>query len=68
MLLSTYEIDLLCDYFAHKPIMRAYVFWSYIRDTTQKEGTDFDLLLELDYSKHIGMKFFGFQQELEDLS
>ena len=30
-------------------------------------GSDIDILVELDYQQPIGMKFFGYQAELEDL-
>ncbi len=54
--------------FAGKPVKKAYLFGSYARNTAVKEGvSDIDILLELDYSKPIGMKFFSFQRELENL-
>ncbi len=67
MALSAYETGLLQNYFAGKPVKKAYLFGSYARDTAVKGASDIDILLELDYSKPIGMKFFSFQRELEDL-
>lgn len=67
MALSSYETNLLQKYFAGKPVKRAYLFGSYARNTAVKGTSDIDILLELDYSKPIGMKFFSFQRELEDL-
>ena len=66
MALSTHDTNLLRKYFAGKPVKRAYLFGSYARNTAAKDS-DIDILLELDYSQPIGMKFFSFQRELEDL-
>jgi predicted nucleotidyltransferase len=67
MALSTHETNILREYFAGKPVKKAYLFGSYARNTAVKGASDIDILLELDYSKPIGMKFFSFQRELEDL-
>jgi len=45
----------------------AYLFGSYARNTAIKGTSDIDILLELDYSQAIGMKFFNYQRELEVL-
>lgn len=67
MALSTHKTNLLRNYFADKPVKRVYLFGSYARNTAVQGTSDIDILLELDYSKQIGMKFFSFQRELEDL-
>ena len=67
MALSLHDTTLLQKYFADKPVKRAFLFGSYARNTAIKGTSDIDILLELDYSKPIGMKFFSFQRELEDL-
>jgi predicted nucleotidyltransferase len=67
MVLSAHDTNLLRQYFADKPVKRAYLFGSYARNTAIKGTSDIDILLELDYSKPIGMKFFSFQRELEAL-
>jgi len=67
MALSTHDTSLLQKYFADKPVKRAYLFGSYARNTEVQGISDIDILLELDYSKPIGMKFFNFQPELEGL-
>ena len=54
------------NYFSDKPIKRAYLFGSFARNEA-KSDSDLDILVELDYSEPIGMKFFGFQADLEDL-
>jgi predicted nucleotidyltransferase len=65
--LSPNETNLLQKYFADKPVKKVYLFGSYARNTAVKGISDIDILLELDYSKPIGMKFFSYQRELEDL-
>lgn len=65
--LSVNETGLLQKYFSGKPVKRAYLFGSYARNTAVAGSSDIDILLELDYSKPIGMKFFSFQRELEEL-
>jgi hypothetical protein len=67
MVLSTHDTNLLRQYFVDKPVKRVYLFGSYARNTAVKGTSDIDIMLELDYSKPIGMKFFSFQRELEDL-
>jgi hypothetical protein len=67
MALSKQETGLIQEYFADKPVKKAYLFGSYARDTQVKGTSDIDILLELDYSKPIGMKFFNFQRELQAL-
>jgi predicted nucleotidyltransferase len=67
MSISRHDTNLLRKYFASNPVKRAYLFGSYARNTAVKGASDIDILLELDYSKPIGVKFFSFQRELEDL-
>lgn len=56
----------LQKFFIDKPIKKAWLFGSYARNKAKSES-DIDILVELDYAEPIGMKFFGFQAELEDL-
>lgn len=67
MELSSSEKKLLRRYFVKRPIRRAYVFGSYARKTAARKQSDLDILVELDYSQSIGMKFFSYQLELEKL-
>lgn len=66
MNLSTNDMLLLKKFFAVRPVKKAYVFGSYARNEADK-NSDLDILVELDHSLPIGMKFFGYQVELEDL-
>ena len=66
MQLSSQHIGLLQHYFAERPVKKAYLFGSYSRDEA-KANSDLDILVELDHSTPIGMKFFAYQIELEQL-
>ena len=66
MQLSKRHIAQIKNYFTEKPVKRAYLFGSYSRKEAQK-NSDIDLLVELDRSRPVGMQFFTFQEELEDL-
>lgn len=65
ILLSEYK-NILQEFFAGKPVKKAYLFGSYAREDA-KSDSDIDILVELDYEKPIGMKFFSFEPELEKL-
>jgi uncharacterized protein len=67
MHLSTNDKLLLQQFFANRPVKKAFVFGSYARDTAVKDKSDLDILVELDHSKPIGMKLFTYQSELEEL-
>ncbi len=66
MKLSDEEKLILHRFFSGKPIKRAFLFGSFARDEADTQS-DIDILVELDHSESIGMKFFGFQSELEKL-
>ena len=66
MNLSNNHKLILQQYFADKPVKRAYLFGSSARNEAKK-NSDLDILVELDHSKPIGMKFFIYHQELEEL-
>ena len=56
MQLSNTDIKLIKSYFEDKPVLRAYLFGSFSRNDASKDS-DIDILVELDYTKHIGMGF-----------
>lgn len=53
-------------FFSNKPVLRAYIFGSEARKESIKKS-DVDILVELDYSKPIGLEFVRMQIELEKL-
>lgn len=54
----------LYDYFRHEPVVRAYLFGSYARNT-QGDASDIDLLVELDYAN--GADFYSFLRMQREL-
>lgn len=66
MRLSYSHKEKLKHFFASKPVKRAYLFGSYARNESD-EHSDIDILIELDHSHPIGMKFFSYKDDLEQL-
>ncbi len=66
MTLSDRDISIIKDYFMGKPVCKAYLFGSYSRHEAS-EDSDVDLLVDLDYSQHIGLSFFSMKDELEEI-
>jgi predicted nucleotidyltransferase len=64
MLLSENDIKLLVNFFTDKPVLKAYLFGSYSRNDADKES-DVDILVDLDYSTHIGLGFVQMKMDLE---
>jgi predicted nucleotidyltransferase len=65
MKLSSKEIRMIAEYFRNKPVLRAFLFGSFSRGEAE-ENSDVDILVELDYSKHIGLGFVGMKLDLEN--
>jgi predicted nucleotidyltransferase len=58
------DIKIIQDYFSSKPVLKAYLFGSYSRN--QADGdSDVDILVDLDYSQHIGLGFVQMKFDLE---
>lgn len=66
MKLTEQELETIRGYFKNQPVVRAYLFGSYARGEADTES-DIDLLVDLDYSQHIGLNFFGMHQDLAEL-
>jgi predicted nucleotidyltransferase len=64
--LSIQNKNLIQRFFADKPVKRAYIFGSVARNEATSDS-DLDILVELDHTLPIGMKFFTYQTELEEL-
>lgn len=65
MQLSNSDIKLIKSYFQDKPVLKAYLFGSFSRNEATKDS-DIDILVELDYTKHIGMGFINMKLDLEE--
>lgn len=66
MKLSPSEMAIIRDYFQDKPVLRVFLFGSFSREDAI-ENSDIDILVELDYSKHIGLDFVNMKLDLEDM-
>jgi len=57
---------LIADYFKTQPVVKAWLFGSFARGE-ETPLSDVDLLVVLDHSQPIGLKFFGMWTDLEQL-
>lgn len=58
--------EILAHYFATQPVLKAWLFGSFARGE-QTPLSDVDILVVIDYSQHVGLKFFGMWNDLEKL-
>jgi hypothetical protein len=63
--LSNEEIKTIRDYFRNTPVLKAFLFGSFSREDAL-DDSDVDILVELDYTKHIGLGFVKMKIDLED--
>lgn len=66
MKLDAVKIDAIINYFKTCPVLKAYLFGSYVRGEADTES-DIDILVELDYSQSIGLKFIQMKLDLEKI-
>jgi predicted nucleotidyltransferase len=66
MIISGNKISLIQDYFKDKPVLKAYLFGSFARGDADKDS-DYDILVELDYSQRIGLEYIQMQLDLASL-
>ena len=59
-------IEALRHYFSTQPVLKAWLFGSFSRGEETKDS-DVDIMVSLDKSNPIGLKFFGMGSELEEL-
>ena len=59
-------IQLIAEYFKTQPVLKAWLFGSYSRGE-ETDTSDIDILIVLDDSQHVGLKFFGMYEDLKDL-
>lgn len=59
-------INILRQYFINQPVLKAWLFGSFSRGE-ETQNSDVDILVSLDKSKPIGLKFFGMLSDLEEL-
>ena len=66
MYLEEQKIEILKNYFKTMPVLKAYLFGSYVRGKASEES-DIDILVELDYDQRIGLRFIQMKLDLESL-
>jgi len=64
MYLKEKDIEIIRNYFTGKPVLKAYLFGSYSRNEADN-NSDVDILVDLDYSQHIGLGFVQMKMDLE---
>ena len=58
--------QLIAEYFKTQPVLKAWLFGSFSRGE-ETEHSDVDILIVLDDSQHVGLKFFGMYEDLKAL-
>ena len=66
MQLAQSKIESIQNFFTDRPVLRAYLFGSYVRGEAS-ETSDIDILVDLDYSKNVGMEFIEMSLALEEM-
>ena len=56
----------IAKYFKTQPVMRAWLFGSFSRGE-ERPDSDVDILVDLDYSQPIGLRFFGMYEDLREM-
>ena len=59
-------IETIREYFKTQPVLKAWLFGSYARGEETKDS-DVDILVDLDYSKPVGLEFIQMQLDLQAL-
>lgn len=66
MKLNKRQIETINDYFRTCPVLKAYLFGSYVRGEADNQS-DIDILVDLDYSQKIGLQFVQMKIDLGKL-
>ena len=66
MILNNIKIESIKSYFKTRPVLKAYLFGSYLYGNANSES-DIDILVDLDYSQRIGLQFIQMKIDLEKL-
>ena len=66
MQLDSKKISIIKEYFKSKPVLKAYLFGSFVRGDAS-EKSDIDILVDLDYCQRIGLQFIRMKIDLENL-
>ena len=66
MKLENSNIESIKHYFNTQPVLKAYLCGSYVRGQADSES-DIDILVDLDYSQRIGLRFVQMKIDLEKI-
>lgn len=66
MNLDSTKIESIKNYFETRPVLKAYLFGSYIHGNADA-NSDIDILVDLDYSQKIGLQFIQMKIDLEKI-
>lgn len=66
MNLDESKIQKISDYFRDRPVLKAYLFGSFIHGDADNQS-DIDILVDLDYTQKIGLQFIQMKIDLERL-
>ena len=66
MKLDASQIETIKNYLKTRPVLKAYLFGSYVRDEADDQS-DIDILVDLDYSQRTGIQFIQMKIDLEKL-
>ncbi|MFN8698248.1 MAG: nucleotidyltransferase family protein [Flavobacteriales bacterium] len=66
MHLDASKLDIIKEYFSTRPVLKAYLFGSYVRGQADRHS-DIDILVDLDYTKRIGLGFVQMRIDLEEI-
>lgn len=64
MNLDNTKLETIKEYFRTQPVLKAYLFGSYVRGQADNQS-DIDILVDLDYTQRIGLGFVQMQIDLE---
>ena len=66
MELDSSRIENLKDFFSTQPVLKAWLFGSFAKGLADAQS-DVDILVDLDYSQRIGLRFIQMQIDLEKI-
>ena len=66
MELDSLRIENLKDFFSTQPVLKAWLFGSFSKGLADAQS-DVDILVDLDYSQRIGLRFIQMQIDLEKI-
>lgn len=65
-MLGRTTLNQMRHYFSTQPVLKAYLFGSYSRNE-ERPDSDVDILVELDRSRPVGLRFFGMVDDLQTM-